>query len=143
MWKTLLRYLIAWGFWNSIRTRFWQYTFVFIGFYLIYYINGQIEQYLSFTNNPDYLASLLIFKNLGYLFVIIVFVLWPFLFSSRDSKKTSAPASKKPDIARSSLSRNNDNLTEDDDGFNHIRSKDKIRSAADIEIEKSRQKNAK
>lgn len=113
---------------SLVRANSRRLAFLLMGFGGIYYLNGQAVEYLKLTDQEQHLSTILIVKNIGYLVVGSLFVLWPLLFSvgpSGDAAETHNRSNNPADAGEVA-----------GDGFDEIRSKEKIRSAAEIELDK-------
>ena len=112
---------------SLVRGNYKRLAFLLIGFGVISYVNSQAAEYFNLTDQQEYLSTILIIKNIGYLIVASIFVIWPLLLSD---KKPNLEDDDNSSFNNSTQSQNNG------DGFDEIRSKDKIRSAAEIELDK-------
>ncbi|MBF2754694.1 MAG: hypothetical protein ISN29_05470 [Gammaproteobacteria bacterium AqS3] len=139
MWKTLAKSLVAWTFWRAIRERLGQFAFGVIGFFLVYYANGEVREYFELKNNTEYLATLLIVKNAAYLLVLAIFLLWPFLFAKKGIKAVGES------VDDASAGDDNPAPVQDrtfkpkGDGFDRIRQRGAARSAVELEIDRARE----
>ena len=112
---------------SLVRGNYKRLAFLLIGFGVISYLNSQAVEYFKLTDQQEYLSTVLLIKNLGYLIVASIFVLWPLLLSD-----------KKPNVVYDDNFSSNPDFQKQNsgDGFDEIRSKEKVRSAAEIELDK-------
>ena len=68
---------------SLVRGNYKRLAFLLIGFGVISYLNSQAVEYFKLTDQQEYLSTVLLIKNLGYLIVASIFVLWPLLLSDK------------------------------------------------------------
>ena len=102
---------------------------IFLAFTLgaIYYVNGELEGYLAFfeaeAGQQQWLKYLLVGKNIAYSLAVLTFLLWPWVFPTREKSRQ--------DNARS------EQIVSKKDGFDEIRNKSKLRTRASMILNES------
>ena len=135
MFRLLAKFLVAWGLWKYIEGRIGQYIFGISSLALIWYVSGEAEEYLLLTGQTNLLPELLIVKNIGYVFALLLFLAWPF-FLNRPKKQDD----KSPNVDKDDPGARNSSDLPNGDEFDRIRQRGKTRSASEIQLDRLKEK---
>ena len=84
--RSLIQLIISWRLWALFRLHAKRIAVVGCGFFIVAYINGELEKLLILSENTDGQIFLIISKNLAYLGLVATFFAWPFFSSSKNEK---------------------------------------------------------
>lgn len=129
MFRYFVKLLVSIGLWSYFKGRIGQYSFLIVGIFVLWYLAGEAEQFLQLTDKQYYLAYLLVIKNILYLFVLMLFLLWPFIFRKIQHKNRTEIN------ANHTVIEVNKESNMKGDGFDKIRARGAARSASEIELD--------